>query len=179
MRHGWLVILAVGAVACGNKKNDEPSAVDKAVEDFAGYAKQGKRSEAELGIRKIYEGARTYYMEENASRSGQVMPRQFPASAPMTPPAGECCKHGGKCAPSPGLWDSPAWQALYFSMDDPHYYSYEFISEGTDETAAFTVRAVGDLDCDGVFSTFEMYGKPLEDRTVPGPGGVYKENEGE
>ena len=62
-------------------------------------------------------------------------------------------------------------------MSDPHYYSYEYVSEGTGTSARFTARAVGDLDCDGVLSTFERVGAVDAALNVMGGGGIYVENE--
>ena len=63
-----------------------------------------------------------------------------------------------RCIPDASLWTTASWEALKFSMDDPHYYQYAFVSSGTGNTAEFTARAHGDLDCDGFVSTFEMWG---------------------
>ncbi len=57
----------------------------------------------------------------------------------------------------------PGWQALDFAMPYPHYYSYEL---QVDEQS-FTVTAHGDLDCDGVYSTFSWSGRVVDGRVVP------------
>lgn len=64
------------------------------------------------------------------------------------------------------IWESMTWMALQFSVNNPHYYSYEFTSSGEGEAAKFTARAIGDLDCDGTFSTFEISAK-AENGEVP------------
>ena len=38
----------------------------------------------------------------------------------------------------------------------------------------FTARAVGDLDCDGTYSTFEFAGRVLPDGSLRGAEGIYK-----
>jgi len=58
-----------------------------------------------------------------------------------------------------GQWDNPSWQALTFAISDPHYYSYEYTSDGTGTNAQFTARANGNLDGDGTLSTFERAGR--------------------
>ncbi len=84
---------------------------------------------------------------------------------PITPPLGTCCKGDkGKCAPQAKWWTHPVWAALRFSVDDPHYFSYSYTVKGK----SFTVRAHADLDCDGEYSTFEMYGE-VSDRFPDGP----------
>ncbi|MCG8417099.1 MAG: hypothetical protein MJE77_04040 [Proteobacteria bacterium] len=106
------------------------------------------------GVKRIYDGARVYYMD--TPQPGLVPVRaQFPsAPADPTPAPGACCQQGGKCVPEASQWQTEGWMALQFSVGDPHYYSYSY--ETPDEFAKFTVRANGDLDCDGLMSTFEM-----------------------
>ena len=95
---------------------------------------------------------------EYRDRSGRL-PQQ---SVGPTPPIGRCCEQGGRCVVDKTLWGDPAWRALRFSIDDPHRYSYQYeLAEGGREV---TLRAIGDLDCDG------LYGK-VEVRLVPGDGG--------
>jgi|GEM_PF-3058768 len=140
------------------------------------YVKKSRTSEAREFVKKIYDGARTYYMDRGGTRGMQQLPPQFPGpSMPPTPPLGTCCKSGGKCAPSAALWTNPVWVALQFSVDDPHYYSYSYTVKGN----TFTARANGDLDCDGVYSTFEMIGV-INATYSDGPAGnasLYREKE--
>ncbi len=143
--------------------------------------RKAKTTEAVTNVKKLYDGARSYYEEESSGRGSIVaIPKQFPR-APTTPTApslGTCCAAAGKkCAPNPALWTDPSWQALKFSMDDPHYYSYTYLSAGTGAGAHFTVRANGDLDCDGVYSTFEMVGSIQSDGTVTGQARFFKDRE--
>ena len=80
---------------------------------------------------KIYDGARSYYVEESNSRGGIVpLDKQFPVAAAMTPGVGTCCPK--KCTPNPALWTG-SWNDLKFSMDDPHYYSYQFLASGVNQ----------------------------------------------
>jgi hypothetical protein len=58
-------------------------------------------------------------------------------------------------------------------MDDPHLYSYSYVNEGG---TMFTIRASGDLDCDGTYSSYEMVGR-VEDGAIVGAGGILKMNE--
>ncbi len=143
--------------------------------------RKARTTEAVTNVKKLYDGARSYYEEESSAR-GSITPiaKQFPSTAAVAtaPALGACCSMPGKkCIPEPSLWTDPSWQALKFSMDDPHYYSYTYISSGTDATAQFTVRANGDLDCDGVYSTFEMVGSIQSDGTVTGQAGFFKDKD--
>jgi len=116
-----------------------------AIPAFLKYVNKSKASEAQWALQRLADTARAYYVENG----------KLPASAPMTPAPGSCCQGGEKrCAPSAEAWSNPAWQAIGFSMPDPHYYSYELEVTG----AGFTAKAVGDLDCDGELSTYTLTG---------------------
>ena len=130
-----------------------------AIPSFMKYISNAKTTEARIQIEKITMGARVYFLDNFAGRGLQVIEKQFPRSASMTPAVTCCAVEGGKCLPNAAIWNDPSWVALAYSMDDPHNYRYEFISSGTATAAAFTARARGDLDCDGTESTFEMYGR--------------------
>lgn len=80
---------------------------------------------------------------------------RFPDSAPLTPAAPP---RGKKEADPPGIWDHPTWKALGFRASPegvPHAYAFSF--ESTKGTA-FVAQARGDLDGDGILSTFEIKG---------------------
>ena len=81
---------------------------------------------------------------------------RFPDSAPMTPAVPP---RGKKEADPPGTWDTPAWKALEFRPapeGTPHAYAFQFDAPKPNE--AFVARARGDLDGDGILSTFEIRG---------------------
>ena len=52
-----------------------------------------------------------------------------------------------------------------------------FESEGEGTEARFTVRANGDLNCDGRLSTFEMIGEINEKGEVVGGANLYSDKE--
>ena len=131
-----------------------------AIPSFMKYISKSKSGEARQFVKKISDGARAYFLDPNYRRNSIVPIRpQFPAptQAP-TPAIGSCCSTGSKCAPDASQWDNDVWTALQFSVDDPHFYSYSFAVDNTVGSEAYTARANGDLDCDGDFSTFEMFG---------------------
>ncbi|HUS64007.1 MAG TPA: hypothetical protein VMZ28_05660 [Kofleriaceae bacterium] len=131
---------------------------------FVSYTRKSKSVEASIEIQRLRSAALVAAVEGTA----------FPTpSAGPTPPLGTCCQQGGKCMPDPTLWASEPWQTLQFSVDDPSYYSYEYkISEDGKD---FSVMAYGDLDCDGVYSTYSAVGSP--DR--PDGSEITRTNEGE
>src|SRR5262249_42494244 len=133
------------------------------------------------GIKKIYEGARAYFMEESVGKGASTpIPKQFPiAAVAPTPAETECCNQAGdKCQADPTLWATGIWNELKFSMDDPHYYSYYYRGAGLEGLAQFTAGANGDLDCDSTYATYEMVGSISSvDNSVTGSAGIFKENE--
>jgi type IV pilus assembly protein PilA len=130
-----------------------------AIPAFMKYIKKSKASEASMFLRKLSDGARSFALETGS----------LPESVGPTPPLGSCCAQGEKCSPEAELWQHPTWQALNFAIDDPHYYSYEFVNHG----ASYELKAYGDLDCDGTYSTFVMPSGSGDD----GSPTLYKENE--
>jgi len=144
-----------------------------AVPAFTKYVQGAKAAEAEDRLSEMFRSAVSYYSSEQVVRGDPTaIQPQFPASAPLTPPTGCCGSADGRCQPNPGLWDTPTWQALNFAIMDPHYYQYEFVSDGN----SFTARAIGDLDCDGVYSTYERSGVATPDGMVQGSRGIYRVN---
>jgi hypothetical protein len=87
----------------------------------------------------------------------------FPSSAPMTPPV----PPRGRCeADPPELWEAqPTWAALDFRpapAGTPHCYAFGFESTLSPSRSLFRADAHGDLDGDGIVSTFEMTGRYVE-----------------
>jgi type IV pilus assembly protein PilA len=154
-----------------------------AIPAFMKYMRKSKTTEATQGIKKIYDGARSYYLEENTMRgtSGTIIGKQFPGPSIGPKPDARCCTNtGGKCTPTPADWEDTGgvWSALKFSMEDPFYFQYAYDSTGTDTDSMFTARALGDLDCDTKLSTFEMAASiNPTDRSVKGSAGIYKNDE--
>jgi type IV pilus assembly protein PilA len=132
-----------------------------AIPAFVKYTKKSKSAETADLLRKMMEGARTYYMEVHrvgADLSGTTVTLRFPETVGQTP-AANCCTFGSKCPGSSAGWNHPTWEALLFEVKDPHYYRYSFTSTNGDPTRTFTAMAEGDLDCDGDLSTHTLYGE--------------------
>ena len=98
----------------------------------------------------------------------------LPATAGPTPVAQLECRDGRPVpfGPDRDAWSHPTWKALGFHLEKPTYYRYEFVSD-SGPSAKFTARATGDLDCDGVRSTFEFVGFVDEKGMVRGAAGMY------
>ncbi len=151
-----------------------------AIPAFMRYMNKAKSTEAEQLIKKIQDGARAYYY--NPSQPGLTpVQKQFPGTVGLEgpTPAADCCADPSgaqKCSVDATAWNTPVWQALNFSVDDPHYYGYTYeLVSNTD----FIARATGDLDCDGVVATFEMAGGILPDGSVSGSASIRRVNESE
>jgi hypothetical protein len=83
------------------------------------------------------------------TRTGKVPP--LPAGPTPLP---DCCEQGGVCAEDATRWATPGWQALQFTIDDDHRFTYQYIPDPSGRAAV--IRAVGDLDCDDVTSLYEV-----------------------
>src|SRR5215813_7882231 len=118
-----------------------------AIPAFMKNAKKAKTSEATINIKKLADGAATYYHEEmNQPGSAVPIAKQFPdtPATAVEPALGVCCGAAGqKCAPNPTLWTAQSWQALKFSIDDPHYYSYGYQRNAQANTLAGAAPTLG------------------------------------
>lgn len=161
------------------------------VQSFDQYARKAKTAEAIDQLDKIYKGAADYFSTPRVSMDGEKLDCQFPQSVGLSPATTCCGSNGGPDADGDGrcdfqmeAWVMPTWSALRFQLNDPHYCVYSFDSSGTGSNAQFTANAHCDLDCDGVFSTFQRYGKadPSSSQwecSTTGAAGFYVENETE
>jgi hypothetical protein len=100
------------------------------------------------GLRRI--SARAAELADNAPTL-----QAFPASVPLTP---AIVPRGELATDPPGTWSSPTWRMLDFAFDTPHAFSFELSSHNTAELSTYTAAAHGDLDGDGVHSTFQISG---------------------
>ena len=128
-----------------------------AIPAFVRYIRRAKTTEAVDKLAYMYRMSSTYVTGERSTRgtgAGAILAPQFPASQTMTPAA---IPAGTRVIDPAGTWNLDTWEALSFSISDPHYYAYQYDSSGTASNAAFTARAVGDLDGDGTTSTFEAF----------------------
>lgn len=142
------------------------------VPPFLRMIHRARTVEAVDRLADLYRGSVAYYTGTRATESlvPVVAPRQFPASvalAPATVPAGV------RTLDPEGTWRSATWQALGFALREPHYYSYQYDSEGLGSSAAFTARALGDLDGNGSRSTFERTGHATDQLEIQGGEGLW------
>ncbi len=110
-----------------------------AIPSFIKYQHRSMTVEARANLRVISRAVEMKLAETNT----------LPPSLPRTPAEVPCGK-------KPARWPSdanPGWRDLGFAPDTPVRFSYEYIA-GPGQY--FTVRAYGDLSCDGKTSVLEM-----------------------
>lgn len=133
------------------------------------YMKRAKTTEALFNVRKIYDGEVSYYDEDHTSSTGKLFSKSFIVQFPTPPfPPTNQKRYGN--------FETGGWPAVRFSPDGAVFYSY--MVDTVNNTApipqpvgvpqlpdpdpswvdAFVVRAMGDIDGDGVFSMFERLG---------------------
>ncbi len=120
---------------------------------------------AKQRLTALWTAAQSYWQDDD-NFDGTGGARQYPASsAGPTPKLGTCCRSGGTCEPDQAYWQEPVWLALQFRISAPQHFSYEYVA--AEDLRSFTARAIGDLDCDGTYTTYEVRGSPDEKATPP------------
>jgi len=107
-------------------------------------------AEVNENIERIYQ-----LLSRHRARAKDKAGYRFPSAGP-TPAHIPCGKTPH--APDAKLWHTAGWKDLGFSIGEKFRYQYRIISSGTGPSAQFTIRAHADLDCDGVYSTYERTG---------------------
>ena len=114
---------------------------------------------------KLSRTASVYYVKPRGDDQGNRMLCQFPRGEIRTTLATSCCDAsvaddgGNMCDPAKIVWNRTLWKSLHFKQRAPQPFIYEYKASGVLGDARFEVSAYGDLDCDGVFSTFRFVGK--------------------
>lgn len=138
------------------------------VPTFFAKLRTSKVEEASDMLESIHEATATYY----ETRHGRAR-RCLPPSSQPTP-------EEPSATPVDVDFTAEPWASLGVQSEDPLRYSYELIvpSAGCDVRSRagqplFTIRAVGDLDDDGVKSTFERSATLDEEGNVVPLGVLY------
>ena len=156
-----------------------------AIPAFLKYIKRSKTTEATMNIRRMYDSSVSYYDADHATVSGGILPPQFPGSVAVTPGLATIGSQKadpsvwGPAATAAANYSQPTWQALNFSVSDPHYYAYQYDSAnaGTGPGSTFTASSFGNLNGDDVYSTFVRVGSVTSANEVRGGAGLYQANE--
>jgi prepilin-type N-terminal cleavage/methylation domain-containing protein len=126
---------------------------------FSRYVKKSRTAEAAGQLNKTWSGAVMYYEVDHADSGGTAIVKQFPGNGASAPQEATCCgQPADKCPGGATEYNDPIWVSLHFNVRDPHSYRPTFTSSGTGTSAIFTVATYGDLDCDGILSTFQKVG---------------------
>jgi type IV pilus assembly protein PilA len=138
------------------------------------YITNAKTAEARNSLGQMGKDAVTAYAREGmvatamALGTSTAVSNQLCVSATHAVPTDPTSIAGKKYQSKPSEWSEAdvsatgqfvGWNCVKFSMNDPQYYQYNYTSTNpTTTTGTFTCSATGDLDGDGVYSTFSMPG---------------------
>jgi prepilin-type N-terminal cleavage/methylation domain-containing protein len=127
-----------------------------AIPSFSIYMKRTKSAEAPAELKQLFQRASVYYTKERADPGVDGEHRNHcivgPANSVITPTD----------IKQPGDYGADEWTSLAYSAS-AGYFRYEIISGGArcgvdplQVGGVYTLRALGDLDGDGVQSTFDL-----------------------
>ena len=122
-----------------------------AVPSFVRNLSFSKLSEPVDGLERLVSSAIAY-------AHGRPQNISFPPSAPLTPAT---VPRGVAASDPPKAWEHLTWRSLHFRFKHPHAFAFKFDSALDPQTGTmrFVATAHGDLDGDGVLSTFEVRGE--------------------
>jgi type II secretory pathway pseudopilin PulG len=126
------------------------------------YVRHAKTAEAVGSVQAIAQAAAVFYNESDANQpvgapeaAARAMRHFPPASRTSVPPDARDIR-GQRYQSEMADWDVSPWRELHFSMPQPQCYAYSFDSSGTGAQATAAAVAHGDLDGDGMTSTYEL-----------------------
>ena len=79
---------------------------------------------------------------------------KLPATPAGPSPSPSCCDRGGTCTSADDAFTGPGWKDLGFTIDGDFRYTFQYIPDPSGNSAV--IRAVGDLDCNGTTSLYEV-----------------------
>jgi len=138
----------------------------------ARYLRHSKTTEAIAQTTAIAEAACAYYNQSDANQPAGTKPdaakamRHFPPSSRASVPADMGSVRGKRFQSGLGDWSTSPWLDMGFKIMTPQYYAYSFESVGSGLSAQATATAHGDLDGNGVQSTFRVTAAPDETLTA-------------
>jgi len=134
------------------------------------YLANAKTAEARNSLGQMGKDAATAFERESmagtvlAVGSSAGLSRQLCRQASASVPSAKSAIAGAKYQSGPNEWNVDAagnsgFACLKFSMDQPQYYMYNYLSSGGGTSGAnFQATANGDLNGDGSLSTFSLIG---------------------
>ncbi len=146
------------------------------------YLRHSKTAEALTNVRIIAEGAKQSYAVERMPEGDAVL-KPGQANTPVhafcksaASPVPKVVSTYGKTPVLESDWggdDDTGWRCLRFAIDVPIYYQYSY----TATRDSFEVVAHGDLNGDGVLSTFRIRGKAVDGEVTLAPIEIENEDE--
>jgi type II secretory pathway pseudopilin PulG len=129
---------------------------------LARYVRHAKCAEAVGSATAIADSAAAYFDGSDANQPAGTTPeaahamRHFPPpSKASIPPEPDLVK-GKRYQSTLADWSGSPWAELHFSIPQPQYFAYSFESQGSGVQAKAAVIAHGDLDGNGVVSTYKV-----------------------
>jgi len=159
-------------LACARPAGTSESASAHATATFSDDAREQLTREAAANVETLVDLSHSHFRRASQAGDGSAV---FPPSTDLTPSASPRCE-GGWPVPyhsDRSTWSDPTWQSLGFAIEGEHYYRYRYMSSTRGPRTQFTAQAIGDLDCDGVLSTFERVGFIGEDQTFELGSGLF------
>ena len=135
------------------------------------YVKNAKTGEARTALGRMSKDAASAYNRENMGSAVMALGSTTGISHRLCDsatkvPTGDAPK-AAKFQSKPTDWMSgtatAGWTCLKFTMEDPQYFQYNYVSTDPTADGTFTALAYGDLDGDGTASTFSMAGSVASD----------------
>ncbi|MGH7434453.1 MAG: type IV pilin protein [Polyangiaceae bacterium] len=144
------------------------------------YIANAKTAEARNSLGQIAKDAAAAVEREKGTQAilgtgtTSALMRAFCDNATNTVPASAAVPKAQKYQSAPADWNagSPTagWQCLKFALEEPQYYEYEYTGVGTSSSnGSFSGIAHGDLNGDGVLSTFMVVGSALNGAVAISP----------
>jgi type II secretory pathway pseudopilin PulG len=126
------------------------------------YIRHAKTAEAVGSLAAIGQAAAAYYDESDSTQptgapeSAVRAMRHFPPPSRASVPPDLADIRGKRYQSTLADWQPSPWRELHFSIPQPQCYAYSFDSTGTGPQASATATARGDLNGDGVLSTYRL-----------------------
>jgi hypothetical protein len=125
-------------------------------------------------VTEAVDGVATIAKNALAYSEAKELPASFPPPAPLTP---SDVPRGKRVTDPPGTWDAPTWKALQFGFTSAHYFSFAFDVVSDPSRIGFRAHAHGDLNGDGLVSTFEVDGERRPGQNAVVLPGMYVDRE--
>jgi type II secretory pathway pseudopilin PulG len=126
------------------------------------YVRHAKTAEAIGSLAAITQAAATYYNGSDATQpagtpeaAARAM-RHFPPPSRASVPPDLADVRGKRYQSTLADWTPSPWRELHFSIPQPQFYIYSFDSSGSGQQASAAATARGDLNGDGVTSTYRL-----------------------